>query len=202
MVGANQLLSKNASPEQISGWLKIRDPEDESMRVSHERSQRHIRHTLHSRVGGQSRGQIVDAISMRERSAEIEDGAIPGHWEGNLLGGTKNSHIAALVERHLRRAMLVNVPSKDTAAVVAALSRQVRRLPASLRRSLSSRAGGLLGSRGPSRKRRSDRSKRKPRRRVVRGGAQGGFLRTPGLPGLAVNVKRTGRRSASSVCSR
>jgi IS30 family transposase len=147
------------SPEQISGWLKIEYPEDEGMHVSHEtiyrslfiqargvlkqelirhlRSQRRIRRSRHSRVRGQSRGQIVDALSIRERPAEIEDRAIPGHWEGDLLGGTNNSHIATLVERHSRFAVLLKVPSKDTAVVVAALSRQVRKLPASLRRSLT-----------------------------------------------------------------
>ena len=147
------------SPEQISGWLKIQYPEDERMRVSHEtiyrslfiqargvlkkeliqhlRSQRRIRRSRHARVGGQSRGQIVDAISIRERPAEIEDRAIPGHWEGDLIGGTNNSHIATLVERHSRFTMLVKVSSKDTATVVAALSQHVRRLPASLRRSLT-----------------------------------------------------------------
>jgi IS30 family transposase len=147
------------SPEQVSGWLKIQYPDDESMRVSYEtiyrslfiqargvlkkelighlRSKRRIRRSRHSRVAGQSRGQIVDAISIRERPAEIEDRAIPGHWEGDLIGGTKNSHIATLVERHSRFTALVKVRSKDTAAVVAALSRQVRKLPASLRRSLT-----------------------------------------------------------------
>jgi IS30 family transposase len=147
------------SPEQISGWLKIRYPSNESMRVSHEtiyrslfiqargvlkkelvqhlRSKRLIRRSLHSRADGQSRGQIVDAISIRERPAEIEDRAIPGHWEGDLLSGSRNSHIANLVERHSRFTMLVKVPSKDTATVVAALSRHVRKLPASLRRSLT-----------------------------------------------------------------
>jgi IS30 family transposase len=147
------------SPEQISGWLKRQYPEDESMRVSHEtiyrslfiqargvlkkeliqhlRSKRRIRHSRHSRVSGHRRGQIVDAISIRERPAEIEDRAIPGHWEGDLLGGTKNSHIATLVERHSRFTALVKVPSKDTATVVAALSRHVRKLPAYLRRSLT-----------------------------------------------------------------
>jgi transposase, IS30 family len=79
----------------------------------------------------------VDAISIRERPAEIEDRAILGHWEGDLIGGTKNSHIATLVERHSRFTALVKVPSKDTTMVVAALSRQIRRLPASLRRSLT-----------------------------------------------------------------
>jgi IS30 family transposase len=147
------------SPEQVSGWLKIQYPDDECMRVSHEtiyrslfiqargvlkkelighlRSKRGIRRSQHSRVGGQSRGQIVDAISIRERPAEIEDRAIPGHWEGDLIGGTRNSHIATLVERHSRFTALVKVPSKDTAVVVAALSQQVRKLPASLRRSLT-----------------------------------------------------------------
>src|SRR3984893_12093641 len=147
------------SPEQISGWLKKQYPQDESMRVSHEtiyrslfiqargvlkkeliqhlRSKRRIRRSRHSRVSGHRSGQIVDAISIRERPAEIEDRAIPGHWEGDLLGGTNNSHIATLVERHSRFTTLVKVPSKDTAAVVAALSPHVRKLPASLRRSLT-----------------------------------------------------------------
>jgi len=109
------------SPEQISGWLKTQYPEDESLRVSHEtiyrslfiqargvlkkellghlRSKRRIRRSQHSRVFRDSRGQIVDAISIRERPAEVEDRAIPGHWEGDLIGGSKNSHVVILVER-------------------------------------------------------------------------------------------------------
>jgi IS30 family transposase len=147
------------SPEQISGWLKIQYPEDESLRVSHEtiyrslfiqargvlkkelmghlRSKRRIRRSQHSGVSGQSRGQIVDAISIRERPAEIEDRAVPGHWEGDLISGSKNSHLVTLVERQSRFTALVKVPSKDTAVVVAALSRQIRKLPATLRRSLT-----------------------------------------------------------------
>ena len=147
------------SPEQVSGWLKSEYPEDESMRVSHEtiyrslfiqargvlkkeliqhlRFQRRIRRSRHARDSGHHKGQIVDAISIRERPAEIEDRAIPGHWEGDLIGGTKNSHTATLVERQSRFCMLVKVPSKDTAAVTAAQSRRVRRLPATLRRSLA-----------------------------------------------------------------
>jgi IS30 family transposase len=147
------------SPKQISGWLNRRYPKDQSLRVSHEtiyrslfiqargalkqelvkrlRSQRRIRRSRHSVVHGQSRGQIVDAISIRERPAEIEDRAVPGHWEGDLLRGARNSHVATLVERHSRFAMLVKVPSKDTATVTVALSRHVRRLPATLRRSLT-----------------------------------------------------------------
>src|SRR5438552_5518837 len=147
------------SPEQISGWLKIQYPDDQSMRVSHEtiyrslfiqargvlkkellghlRSKRRIRRSQHSRVFRDSRGQIVDAISIRERPAEIEDRAIPGHWEGDLLRGSRNSHIATLVERHSRFTAPVKVPSRDTAAVVAALTRHVRKLPKALRRSLT-----------------------------------------------------------------
>src|SRR5271168_779883 len=147
------------SPEQISGWLKTEYPDDGSMRVSQEtiyrslfiqargvlkkelldhlRSKRRIRRSQHAGVSGQSRGQIVDAISIRERPAEIEDRAVPGHWEGDLLSGSKNSHIVTLVERHSRFTTLLKVPSKDTAVVVAALIRHARKLPAALRRSLT-----------------------------------------------------------------
>jgi IS30 family transposase len=147
------------SPEQISGWLKTQYPDDKSMRVSHEtiyrslfiqargvlkkeliehlRTKRCMRRSRHAMVSGQSRGQIVDALSIRESPAEAEDRAVPGHWEGDLLSGAKNTYIATLVERHSRFAMLVKVPGKDTEAVVRALSRHVRRLPASLRRSLT-----------------------------------------------------------------
>jgi IS30 family transposase len=157
LIVASKLI-QNWSPQQISGWLKRRYPNNESMRVSHEtlyrslfiqargvlkkeliqhlRSKRFLRRSVHARATGHSQGQIVDAISIRERPAEIEDRAIPGHWEGDLLAGSGNSHIATLVERHSRFVILVKTPSKDTATVVAALSRQVRKLPASLRRSL------------------------------------------------------------------
>ena len=84
-------------------------------------------YVAHDTLGltGNSRGQIVDAISISERPAEVEDRAIPGHWEGDLLAGSKNSHIATLVERHSRFTMLVKVPNKDTTTVVAALSKHV-----------------------------------------------------------------------------
>jgi IS30 family transposase len=147
------------SPEQISKWLKVYYPSNESMRVSHEtiyrslfiqargvlkkeliqhlRSKRLICRSRHARADGQSRGQIVDAISIRERPAEVEGRAVPGHWEGDLLAGSKNSHIATLVERHSRFVMLIKVPSKDTTTVVVALSKHVLKLPATLRRSLT-----------------------------------------------------------------
>src|SRR5262249_4557188 len=82
-------------------------------------------------------GQIVDAASIRERPAEADDRAVPGHWEGDLLSGVNNTHIATLVERHTRFVMLLKVPSKDTATVVAALGKHVRKLPHALRRSLT-----------------------------------------------------------------
>ena len=82
-------------------------------------------------------GQIIDAISIRQRPAEIEDRAVPGHWEGDLLSGTNNSHMATLVERHSRFAMLIKLRGKDTTSVVSALSKQVRKLPLELRRSLT-----------------------------------------------------------------
>jgi len=147
------------SPEQISGWLKNRYPDNPSMRVSHEtiyrslfiqargvlkkelmdylRSKRHMRRSQHSHIFKDSRGRIADAISIRGRPAEVEDRAVPGHWEGDLLSGGKNSYIATLVERHSRFLMLIKVSGKDTAVVVAALSKHVRKLPATLRRSLT-----------------------------------------------------------------
>ena len=67
----------------------------------------------------------------------MEDRAIPGHWEGDLITGSQNTHIATLVERQSRFTMLVKVPGKDTVSVVTALSQQVRRLPSALRRSLT-----------------------------------------------------------------
>src|SRR6266568_7661559 len=152
-------LNLDWSPEQISGWLETQYPDDESLRVSHEtiyrslfiqargvlkkelldqlRSKRRMRRSRHASASGQSRGQIVDAVSIRERPADVEDRAVPGHWEGDLLAGAKNTYIATLVERHSRFAMLIKVPSKETEAVVAALSQHVRKLPATLRRSLT-----------------------------------------------------------------
>jgi IS30 family transposase len=147
------------SPQQISGWLKVDYADDGSMRVSHEtiyrslfiqargvlkkelidhlRSRRVMRHAKNASTAGQPRGQIVGAISIRERPAQIEDRAVPGHWEGDLITGSKNTHIATLVERASRFTMLVKVNGKDTASVVTALTKQVRKLPAELRRSLT-----------------------------------------------------------------
>ena len=147
------------SPQQISGWLKLTFPDDASMRVSHEtiyrslfiqtrgvlnkelishlRHRKAIRRSKSASTEGQTRGQIVDAVSIRERPAEIEDRAIPGHWEGDLIAGSQNTHIATLVERKSRFTMLVKVRGKDTESVIAGLTREVRKLPETLRRSLT-----------------------------------------------------------------
>jgi IS30 family transposase len=144
-------LREDWSPEQISGWLKRQYPEDEAMRVSHEtiyrtlfvqargalkrellahlRSRRMMRKGRHASTAGQPRGQIKDAVSIRERPPEAEGRAVPGHWEGDLLAGSRNTYIATLVERSSRFVMLVRVKGKDTESVVAALSEQIRRLP-------------------------------------------------------------------------
>ena len=152
-------LIQDWSPQQISGSLKMEYPNDPSLRVSHEtiyrslfiqargalkqelvrhlRSKRRIRRSRHSSVHGHSQGRIVDAISIRERPAEVEDRAVPGHWEGDLLRGAGNSHVITLVERASRFCTLRKVTSKDTATVVAALIEHVQQLPAALRRSLT-----------------------------------------------------------------
>ena len=152
-------LSLQWSPEQISGWLQREYADVLDMQISHEtiyrslfiqargvlkkellehlRTRRTLRRSRHATRRKQSRGQIVDAISIRERPAEIEDRAIPGHWEGDLLAGVRNSHVATLVERQSRFTMLVKLKGKDSPGVVQALSRQVRQLPKQLKKSLT-----------------------------------------------------------------
>jgi len=150
-------LRQDWSPEQISGWLKLTYPEDESLRVSHEtiykslfiqtrglfrkelrnhlRSKRKFRHSrLHQPASGR---QIVDAVSIRERPASIEDRALPGHWEGDLICGSKNSYIATVVERQTRFTILVKLDGKKTDQVVPALSRHMASLPDLLKQSLT-----------------------------------------------------------------
>lgn len=147
------------SPQQISGWLKIEHSHDRMMQVSHEtiykslfiqargvlkreliahlRSRRVMRRGKTSTAKGQPRGQIIDAISIRQRPANIEDRAVPGHWEGDLISGSRNSHIATLVERHSRFVMLVHVNGQDSDSVVSALIRQVQYLPEGMMSSLT-----------------------------------------------------------------
>lgn len=155
-----QKLQQDWSPQQISGWLAREFGDDKSMRVSHEtiyrslfiqsrgvlkkeltahlRRRRMVRRSRHyNGQKGHGRGQICDAVSIRERPAQAQDRAVPGHWEGDLLAGSGNTHIATLVERQSRFVMLVKVPRSDTQTVVTALARTVRKLPKQLRRSLT-----------------------------------------------------------------
>lgn len=153
------------SPQQISAWLERRYSHDDTMRVSHEtiyrtlflqargslkkellshlRTQRQMRQPTHA---SHTAGHIVDAISIRERPAEALDRAVPGHWEGDLLEGRKGTQIATLVERHSRFVMLVKLKNKDSVQVAKALSKQVLKLPATLRRSITWDRGSELAA--------------------------------------------------------
>jgi len=147
------------SPRQIAGWLKYMYPDDESYQVSHEtiyrtlfiqargalkkellqhlRRTRSMRRSRHHTQKTDNHGRITNAVSIRERPAEAEDRAVPGHWEGDLLCGSNNSQIATLVERHTRLVMLVRVSSKDTKTVINALIKQAHKLPRELYKSLT-----------------------------------------------------------------
>jgi len=152
-------LKKRWSPEQIAGWLKHAYPDDENCQVSHEtiykslfiqarsalkkellqhlRKTRAMRRSRHKSLKGDGLGQITDAVSIRERPASVEERALPGHWEGDLIMGSNNSQIATLVERHTRYVMLVRVPSKDTKTVINALIKHAHKLPRELYKSLT-----------------------------------------------------------------
>lgn len=154
-----QKLREDWAPQQISGWLKRTYPQDESYRVSHEtiyrslfiqargalkkeltlhlRSKRTIRRSAQASRKGRGGGQIRDLISIRERPAAVEDRAVPGHWEGDLLAGSRGTYIATLVERQTRYVMLVKVPNKETETVVSALIEHARQLPGELYQSLT-----------------------------------------------------------------
>ena len=147
------------SPEQIAGWLKHTYPCDESLHVSHEtiyrslfiqargalrkellehlRRTRAMRRSRHHTLKTQGLGQIVDAVSISERPASVEDRAVPGHWEGDLVFGSHNSQIATLVERQTRYVMLVKLDGKDSQTVVNALIKHSHKLPQELYKSLT-----------------------------------------------------------------
>ena len=147
------------SPQQIAGWLKREHPEDESHQVSHEtiyrslfiqargalkkelqqhlRTRRAIRRSKQASLKGEGLGKITNAVSIRERPASVEDRAVPGHWEGDLIFGTNNSQIATLVERHTRYVMLAKVSGKDSETVINALIKQAHKLPRELYKSLT-----------------------------------------------------------------
>jgi IS30 family transposase len=152
-------LEQKWSPEQIAGWLRQTYTDDEDMRVSHEsiykslflqargglkreltrhlRSGRVLRQSRKNNYRGSPRGGGLNLPSISERPAEAEDRAIPGHWEGDLISGSQNTHIATLVERKSRYAMMVKIKGKDTESVVSALIKIVKRLPSELRKTLT-----------------------------------------------------------------
>jgi len=139
------------SPEQIAGWLKCAYPDEENNQVSHEtiyrslfiqargilkkewlqhlRRTRAMRRSRHHTQKSDDRRRIPDAVSISDRPATVEDRAVPGHWEGDLLCGDRSSQIATLVERQTRYVMLVKVASKDTETFAHALIKHARKLP-------------------------------------------------------------------------
>jgi IS30 family transposase len=166
-LAGNALLRRNVatklksqwSPEQIAGWLKKAYSGDENNQVSHEtiyrslfiqargvlkkellehlRTRRAIRRSKQASLKGDGLGKITHAVSIRERPASAEDRAVPGHWEGDLIAGSHNSHIATLVERHTRYVMLMKVDDRKTETVVSALIKQAKKLPDELYKSLT-----------------------------------------------------------------
>jgi IS30 family transposase len=156
------------SPQQIAGWLRQAFPSDADMHVSHEtiyrslfvqsrgvlkrellqhlRRERRFRHARAAKRVGHHPGRIIEAVSIRERPADVADRAVPGHWEGDLLEGAKGTYIATLVERHSRYVMLVRLPNKETYVVTRALARRIRRLPSGLMKSLTWDRGTELAS--------------------------------------------------------
>lgn len=152
-------LHRKWSPQQIAGWLMREHPDDEDKRISHEtiyrslfiqtrgvlkkelqahlRATRSIRRSRHATLKRSGLGKFNDAVSIRDRPADVEDRAVPGHWEGDLIAGSGNSFIATLVERNTRFVMLAKVTNKDSHSVIQALIKQSRKLPKELYRSLT-----------------------------------------------------------------
>ena len=152
-------LRQRWSPQQIAGWLKKTYPKDESYQVSHEiiyrslyvqargalkkelikhlRTRRSMRRSRHGNKSGEGQGQIKDMVRISERPASVEDRAVPGHWEGDLIVGSNESYLATLVERHTRYVMLAKVNGKDTKTVINALIKQSKKLPRELYKSLT-----------------------------------------------------------------
>jgi len=154
-------LEVDHSPEQIAGWLRLAYPDNEAMQVSHEtiyralyvqargalkreltrhlrrgRSRRYARSQSSKRQG---QGKLTDMVMISARPPEVEDRAVPGHWEGDLLMGNRQSAaaIATLVERQTRYLQLVALEGTEAERVADALARSITTLPAQLRRSLT-----------------------------------------------------------------
>jgi len=154
-----QKLKIDWSPEQISGWLKNNFAGIDTMQISHEtiyrslyvqtrgvlkkellkhlRTKRTVRQSRHFNSKGSPRGQIKDLVSIQERPKEVEDRGVPGHWEGDLICGSANTHIATLVERQSRFTMLIKLPGKDSNSVISSLTREVKSLPGKLKQTLT-----------------------------------------------------------------
>jgi transposase, IS30 family len=154
-----RLLRRNWSPQQISGRLKRKHPDEEAFWVSHEtiyrslfvqargvlkkeliehlRLHHPIRRSRHATAKADTRGRIQDTVSIRERPAEAKDRAVPGHWEGDLLCGSDNSYLVTLVERQTRYLMIAKIANRDTHSVITALIKQAKQLPEQLYRSLT-----------------------------------------------------------------
>jgi IS30 family transposase len=153
-------LSQDWSPQQISNWLVLAYPHEQAVRVSaetiykslfvqtrgalrkeltaHLRAARSARRAKAYTGKNQGRGcHIVDGAPISARPAEADDRAVPGHWEGDMIEGKKNTYVLTLVERHSRFVMLAKIPTKDTAAVVPVLAARIKTLPVHLRRSLT-----------------------------------------------------------------
>jgi IS30 family transposase len=133
-------LGQDHSPQQISGWLRLQYPDNEQMQVSHEAIYRALyvqargslarELTSHLRTGrqkryarthsnrGQGPGTFPDMVMIAERPPEVEDRAVPGHWEGDLLMGNRDTAIATLVERQTRYCQLVALPQGTNAQPV------------------------------------------------------------------------------------
>jgi IS30 family transposase len=152
-------LQREWSPEQIAGWLKRTYPDHVDYQVSHEtiyrslyiqargalkkellahlRRTRAMRRSRHHTQKTADHGRITGTVSISERPATVEDRAVPGHWEGDLLCGSRSSQIATLVERQSRYLMLIKIPRQDTKTVINALIKQARKLPQELYKSLT-----------------------------------------------------------------
>jgi IS30 family transposase len=152
-------LQRQWAPEQVAGWLKHTYPCDKAHHVSHEtiykslfiqargalnkellqhlRRTRAMRRSRHHTQKSDNHGRITDTVSISERPASVEDRAVPGHWEGDLVFGNISSQIATLVERQSRYVMLVKIPSRDTETVISALIGHARKLPQELYKSLT-----------------------------------------------------------------
>lgn len=163
-----QKLARQWSPQQISGWLRCTFPSDPDMQVSpetiyrslfvqsrgvlkrrllqHLRRQHHFRHARTAARRRPRQGQILDAVPIRQRPADVQDRAVPGHWEGDLLEGARGTYVATLVERQSRYVLLVRLRNKETGTVIRALARRIRRLPHGLMRSLTWDRGGELAA--------------------------------------------------------